>query len=214
MLGPIGSNLMQLLRVLTPSEIDRYSEDVVNNTKVELLAIAAGAEDMSTTQHEHDPRSADAYKKPPVAGIDEEEELKAKIIPINDKVKKELSDQEEQSQKDKADEFQPIELGRFAESSGLESIGILSKSQVSAIETEKRKRENDKKESTTVFILNQREKLKGSQNKLAEQAAILQYRKNASQEFIKHEISEDELDDDFEPSTSDSCGILVNKKHY
>jgi hypothetical protein len=112
------------------------------------------------------------------------------------------------------DEFQSNEVGQSVESSGLESIGVLSKSQVSTLEAEKRKRENDKKESTTVFILNQREKLKGSQNKLAEQAAILQYRKNASQEFIKHEISEDELDDDFEPSTSDSCGILVNKKHY
>jgi hypothetical protein len=208
MLGPIGSNLMTILRVLTPNEIHRYSEEEIGEAGIEIQAMAAGAEDFSTSQHESGSRSTKSPNKQTLNDVEEDEELKAKIIPINEKVKKELSLEVERIEKLQA------EKAYSGKSSGLESIGVLSSSQMNEIEAKRKRLEDDQKESTTVFILNQRAKLKSSQGKLAEQAAILQYRKNASQEIIRHDKSQDELDDDSEPRSMDSCGILVNKKHY
>lgn len=219
MLGPIGSNLMSILRVLTPSEIDRYSDDVLNSAEPEVHAVAAGAENLSMSYKEHDTAPREAYKQ--FLGAAEEDEQKAKIIPINEEAKKELSlldDSPDQSDQDDGENHAHNNFKTQQEnssgSSGLESIGVLSKSQLQAIEEQKQKQENDKKESTTVFILNQREKLKKSQTKLTEQAAILQYKKSASHEIIRHEIGEDDLDEEAEASSMGSCGILINKKHY
>ena len=43
MLGPIGAHIMSVLRVMTPSEIDRYAN---TSEKRKVMAIAAGAEDL------------------------------------------------------------------------------------------------------------------------------------------------------------------------
>jgi hypothetical protein len=212
MLGPIGSNLMLILRVLTPSEIERYSDEQASGENP--VALAAGAENLSTSQHQSGSTLTNGNKKQQNTLTEEDDELKAKIIPINEKVKKELKEKEQQQEQTEKNNFTSPPEPLSGESSGLESIGVLSRSQMAEIEAKKLKQENDKKESTTVFILNQREKLKSSQNKLAEQAAILQYRKNASQEFIKHEVSDEDFDEDNDSNASGSCGILVNKKHY
>lgn len=214
MLGPIGADLMSILKVLTPSEIDLYSE-----TEEEVVAqsMAVGAENIN--YDEHAPSAGRDYKNKGQHESDnaEDDELeKAKIIPINKKVEQELSENGEffeEKQELKISKEKKILIN--SEKNSLNAIGILSKNQQKEIEDERRKKENSKKDSTSVFILNQRNKLKQSQMKLIEQKAIRQYQQNASAEILAvREISENEIEEDQEIRDSSSKGILVNKRHY
>ena len=213
MLGPIGANLMSILKVLTPSEIDLYSE-----MEEEIVAqpIAVGAENIQ--YDEHSSSLAEEYKRKLAQEQDEEtieddEPEKAKIIPINKKVEQELSENGEFfEQKQKLEISEDRKSFQTPDKNSLNAIGILSKHQQREIEEEKQRQENSKKDSTSVFILDQREKLKKSRMRLVEQKAISQYKKNASAEImIQKEDSEDEVE---ETRDSSSKGILVNKRHY
>lgn len=215
MLGPIGANLMSILKVLTPSEIDLYSETYEDSVAQHM---AVGAENIQYDGHNSS--SANDYKKklsrPGEDTTSEEEEdlEKAKIIPINKKVEQELSKRDE-SFKQKLEIPQSIKASSSTDNNSLNAIGILSKNQQLEIEEKRRKQENESKDSTSVFILNQREKLKQSRMKLVEQKAIMQYQKNASAEILTAKDSSDEdYDDDGEVRDNSSKGILVNKRHY
>lgn len=215
MLGPIGANLMSILKVLTPSEIDLYSEV---NEEVVAQPMAVGAENIQ--YDEHSSSLAEEYKRKLAHGQDEEateddEPEKAKIIPINKKVEQELSENGEFfEQKPKLEISKDKKNFSAPDKNSLNAIGILSKNQQREIEEEKQRQENSKKDSTSVFILDQRERLKQSRMRLVEQKAISQYQKNASAEImIPKEASEENVEDE-EIRDSSSKGILVNKRHY
>jgi hypothetical protein len=216
MLGPIGANLMSILRVLTPSEIDMYSE--VHEDIVQPMAV--GAEDIHYNEHASNPeeeyRRKLNKKSDDSDDSEQEDSEKAKIIPINKKVEQELSENGEFFEQKQSQKLEIPEDKRVLSSPGdisLNAIGILSKSQIQELEREKQRNENRKKDSTSVFILNQREQLKQSRMRLVEQKAIAQYQKNASAEIISKDVSVDDVE---EEQMRDSCskGILVNKKHY
>lgn len=222
MLGPIGSNLMAILKVLTPSEIDAYSE---KNTLEAVLPIAVGGE--AIHQEQYGSNIPQAYKKasPQDDGKNEEddgdgEESKAKIIPINAKAKAELESLNNEIERDETvvknnQERQQVNLS--TDKNSLDSIGILSASQMRQIKEQEELEKNKNKDSTTVFILNQRKALKQSQYRLVEQKAIKEYQKNAATEFIQRgERSEndEDLDDELMDDITSSRGILVNKRHY
>jgi len=199
MLGPMGSTIISILRVLTPGEIDRYTESVEAQETVDIK-IAAGAEGFEPTSHR------DQSKSPMPSSVPKDEpevisdDNQAKIIPINQEVREEF---------ERLGQDRPS-LPRFEQSrnDNLEIIGIDSNHSRNEKNRLRIEEEDSKKESTTVFILNQREKLKRSQNKLAGQAAIIEYRKSSSQEIYKTD------EEDEEHSPSGSTGILINKKQY
>jgi hypothetical protein len=198
MLGPMGSTIISILRVLTPSEIDRYTEDqVVPENAIKIASGAEGFEPDSSSSRSHQSfRNKDEEGKN-LESKDYEVEHEAQIIPINASVKIE-------SKPDHIpDNAEPRE-----ELSGLAVVGIESKQALKDKENLRLEREDSKKESTSVFILNQRERLKRSQNKLVGQAAILEYQKSATQEMLNSN------DDDEDSKVSGASGILINKKHY
>ena len=188
MLGPLGSTLMSIMRVLTPSEIERYAHEVVSAEEAKVMSIAAGAEGYEMLSDSHLEHGSGGHK--------------AKIIPINEAAEKELKELEE------PDLEKPKKQAKKSDNS-LGSLGILSAGELNEQEAKKKKLNDSKKESTSIFILNQRERLKKSQNKLAGQAAILEYKKSASQEMIQSDNTHDD-----EEKVSGSSGILINKKHY
>ena len=209
--GPLGSKIMSILRVLTPDEIDRYIEEV--NTKSELaLKVAVGAEDFEAMPLGIDDKALikkAAEKASLKTTNDERDQIsKAKIIPINKSVedhlnKKRLESNKKKVGKKKATQKKP--------KGGLESVGILS---AEKLKEESKKRQDDEeseKESTSIFILNQKEILKSSQDKLAAQDGILLYRRSAAQETGS---ANSENTEDKNLQAFGSCGILINKKHY
>lgn len=207
MLGPIGSNLMAILKVLTPAEIDRYSELELNAEPV-VMQIAAGAENLSMSYSERDTNPEETYQDQLKHEI--EEQKTADIIPINDSIKLE----EGIGPPEPEEIYQKHDTKPRAPDGGLESIGVFNSSKVRELAEHRKALKDKNKESTTVFILDQREKFKKVQAKLQEQVAIIEYRKNAAQEFIKIQLTEEDLKEGVEPRTSTSCGVLINKRHY
>ena len=66
-----------------------------------------------------------------------------------------------------------------------------------------------------MFLIDQRNKLKSSQNKLREQTALKNYQKNAHVESIHRDIDIDAEEVDGEVNNSSGvAGILVNKKQF
>jgi hypothetical protein len=192
MLGPKGSTIISILKVLTPSEIDRYTEE--QGFEESDIKVASGAEGFELSSFSHlqtdeQTSAKSAEQSEEVEAQLDEFENEAKIIPINSSIQLEES---------------------HLKASGLEALGIESRHSVQERKSRDEEYENSKKESTTVFILNQREQLKESQNKLVSQAAILEYKKSATQEVYN---KGDHGSDENRVSTG-SSGILINKKHY
>lgn len=213
MLGPIGSDVMLIFRLLSPDEIDKY---IVNDTSREVgetMAMASGGESL---QYDDESPHLENSSKPSKFPKDHQ----AKIIPLD-----EFKEKSKKKTSEVASAY-AVQEGAFAESSELEnkfqanapisgsteleSIGVLSSSTIKEIESDREKKENDNKDSATVFLLKEREKMRISKKRLIEQYAIKSYQTNAAQEFYE-ETEEDLLDED---GSSDLKGILLNKKHY
>ena len=214
MLGPIGANLMSILKVLTPSDIDVYSSKI-EEEEVLIRPLAVGAEGVNYGGTSSS--SGDQPKKNLVSENDTEEHNleKAKIIPLNQKIAEELEaklSEEIYAQKIKIDQNLKVNVSP-GQSGGnsLSALGILSQSDQYELDKEKQRKENEEKESTSVFILNQRDVLKKSRMRLVEQKAIAQYQKNSNSDFALKEQSEGEEE---ESQENGSKGILVNKRHY
>ena len=93
MFGPIGSELINIFRLLSPAEIDRYI-DKKQSTKIEG-ALAAGGERMEFNTE--DSSLEDAHKE------QLEKNNQAKIIPISD-----YQNEEEPKKKNKSFSTSPI----------------------------------------------------------------------------------------------------------
>lgn len=204
MLGPMGSSIISILRVLTPGEIDRYTEDesLIEESSSNITAIASGGE--SFEFQKFDSKGEKSNEKE--SKNSQEDVHEAKIIPINSSVDlDDLAGSVEHEIKEKKKE-----KNKKVSTNSLEAIGIESSQTIQQKERDKIEKENSEKESTSVFILNQREKLKNSQSRLVEQAAILEYKKSATQEVSSSTKSEKRKD----TSICGTTGILINKKHY
>jgi hypothetical protein len=205
MLGPIGSEIMRLFRLLSPDEIEKYvSHEEVGGIQANMQ-MASNGESM-----QFDSRASKHTKKP------FPKEDQAKIIPINESVENELKARAKshvsQFGSDSKSEAEPKRLNPSTPSSGggLESIGVLSAGRIKEIESERLKEENNSKDSATIFLLKERNKMRQSKKLLIEQSALKQYQDNAAHEF--HEEVFDE--ESGEMASSDLKGILLNKKHY
>lgn len=218
MLGPIGSNIMSIFRLLSPDEIDKYivSKEV---RKVEGTMVAGG-EEFTSDEHQAD-------YSPQKSTHNKEEKFpadhQAEIIPIGKHRKEEENngDQQDSSGQDESNSNeQAYEKAKnitanikaaVSKSSGLESIGVLSASSLREIEAERLKEEQKKQDSTTAFLIKERLKMRESKKRLIEQHALKQYQVNAAQEF--YNTDEDLLDEE-ESNDGSAKGILINKKQF
>lgn len=214
MLGPIGSELMSIFRLLTPAEIDRYLDHSAKSRKIEGTMAANGQE---LVFDEHDPAFVDVNQKDKKQKFSKEHQ--AEIIPLHpdqeedhdnlqnfkeaEELEQDSSDIEVDSQLEQAEK-----LKNKLKANGLESIGILSAASLRKIEEDRLKSESKKRDSTTAFLIKQREKMRSSKRRLIEQHAYKSYQSNAAQEFYDTEESIDEED------SLSTKGILVNKKQF
>ncbi|MBT4792821.1 MAG: hypothetical protein HON90_14700 [Halobacteriovoraceae bacterium] len=211
MLGPIGSEIMSIFRLLSPNEIDRYivpEEEVSQGMK-----IAAGAEDMDYTgaqKNTQDYKPAEKFPK----------DHQAKIIPLSDfnkkgTVKKKQANPQENESDNHSQKQRPTATPKQPRAqnsnSSLESIGVLSAQTIREQEHKRLNEENENKDSATIFLLKEREKMRGSKKRMIEQQAIRSYKTNSEQEFY---TEAQEADFDEEDSSEGLKGILLNKKHF
>lgn len=213
MLGPIGSEVMAIFRLLSPDEIDNYiSEEESSVVRIEGTRTATGEE------LPHD-SSKQFYSKKrqhtePITDDGDEIDVNkpAKIIPLHAYRSEQDSldqqtDQKRQSGNGQTSSRHSVEK----ESSSLSSLGILSASQIKAQERARLEKEKSKEDSVTVFLLKEREKMRASKKRMTEQSAIKVYQHNAAVDLN----IEDSFDEEGEQVVnSDMRGILVNKKQY
>lgn len=202
MLGPIGSEIMSIFRLLSPDEIGTY---IVENkvSKIEGTMTATGEE----LSYDSSKQFIDRKKEAPDEEQSIDVEKQAKIIPLHAyKEEQQHSEhhQEQQGLKQKENNNHPSQA-----SGALDSIGILSASQIQQQEKERLEKEKAKEDSITVFLLKEREKMRKSKQKITEQTAMKVYKSSAAVDLNIEEDYEDE-----ESSSHDMRGILVNKKHF
>lgn len=212
MLGPIGSEIMAIFRLLSPDEIDKYIvEERADEYQAEgTTKIAAGAEGLSLSSGETHLDDKTGPKKFP-------KEQQAKIIPLHGRTAEEedlLSEHkgdEEEQQEQSPQQVQTTSVSSKG-SSGLESIGVLSAAQIKQIEQKRLEEEKGKRDSATVFLLKERERMRSAKRKMVEQVAIKSYQVNASVEF--YEQTGDEVEEEEDLLSDDLKGILLNKRHF
>jgi hypothetical protein len=217
MLGPIGSDIMSIFRLLSPAEIDKYIEA----KKVQKISgsMAASGESLSFDDHE------------PHAGKDEllrhnsEGKASAQVIPINKNIKlpKEVENQNagepnliagaEVPHKVSNELAQHKLVSPQKPKSDLEKMGVLSASSVRLQELNRLEEELRGRDSTTAFLIKEREKMRRSKMRLVEQHAYKTYKVNANQEMLDSSNKDADEEDDEESSNS-TKGILINKKHF
>lgn len=210
MLGPIGCDIMAIFRLLSPTEIDRYIE-VHKESKVSM-PMAANGQALSFDQDEPHLENKGPKKK-------FNPKNKAKIVNIN-KYKKEReaepTREESSSNRIRAQNLAPPDNEESSPPRGnnaLESIGVLSASTIKNIENERMKKEKQKEDSATVFLLKERQKLRDSKKKLIKQEAFKTYQTSSTQVY-NSSSSTDEEGESEASDTTESRGILVNKRHY
>ncbi len=210
MLGPIGSEVMSIFRLLSPHAIDEYIvEDTV--ARVEGAKTATGEElphDSSKQFYSKGERQQAPSEPQEAFDVDKP----AKIVPLNEyrEAKKEELKQEYSQQ---SSLHQEQEKPRQGSKSALGDIGILSAAQIRAQEEERLRKERANEDSMTVFLLKEREKMRRSKQRITSQVALKTYQSNAA---VDLNIQEDEFDEDDEDKNkgNDMRGILVNKKQY
>jgi hypothetical protein len=216
MLGPMGARIIDLLKIMTPSEIDRYMDKPQKEVAADVKK-ASGGEDFDV-MHSH-PNSGRKLKRDNNSHDEShsdngQAEHQAKIIPLNQESSKKL--EEIQAKQENLKESREVDEPEteYRESKGehdLESAGILSAAKIDAIKRKKLKELKAKQDSTTNFIIKQRDKLKQTKLKLIEMEAIKNYNNSSNIEKLNDEI---DLENPDEEVCVGAKGILVNKKHY
>ncbi len=196
MLGPMGAVVMSVLKVMTPAEIERYSQGREAETE-EVSKIAAGVESLgsgsmeSSFNHQKQDQNKKDWKPP----NDPEKEFgEAKIIPI----------------RPPPEESAPVESEPESE---LEEMGIISGEKQHAIKEAASAREKSEQDSATIFLIKERQRLKKVKHRLNTNEAFKTYEVSSSIEFFKPEPEVD-LDNPDKEDAIGSRGILINKKHY
>lgn len=217
MIEPMGSNIIAIFRLLSPDEIDRYI-DAKEVRKVEGTMVAGGEE---FTYAEHNGPKPDSPLKKQKKSDSEGQSNQAEIIPIG-QLRKEKQQDEQKSDQPKASanlaEKRKSEVKHIKDhhrmpsgKSDLEAVGILSATTLREIEQERLREEMSKRDSTTAFLIKERQKMRDSKKRLIEQHAYKMYQQNAAQELFD---SEDLYNEEDELSDGSAKGILINKKQY
>ncbi len=203
MLGAIGSNLMSLLRLLTPHEVTTLTHEAEAKDRFNAqIGVSVGL-DLSDETKREDLFQDNLSKK--------ETSKEAKILPFNQEHQLALGSQETQASTvvKKLTRKQKEELL-------LRSLNIKKKKKRVVggedfdedydDEDRPKKRNPEDDMSSTVFLISEKAKIKQSQMKLTEQEAIKSYRTQAAID-TSHEDKED-------LTQSSSSGILVNKRQF
>lgn len=199
MLGPIGSNLMSFLRLLTPYEVERLTKKAAEKSEVHSKTDAGV--DLSTSldnsQIPYDGQSS-AHK--------DQQETGAKIIPFGQEQIQKSAEVQSSSGTDEVSDQQSLKILLKKKNNKKAKL----KKKVVGLELFEEEDEEDvvkEPEITeTEFIFSQKEKLKQSNLKMIGKEAINSYHKQAS------------IDTGYEDTTdlsqSSSTGILVNKRQF
>ncbi|MEX0797996.1 MAG: hypothetical protein WD025_01040 [Bacteriovoracaceae bacterium] len=206
MLGPMGAFVMSVLRVMTPAEIDRHTKD---SDRKRVQAAAAGAEGMDLSDagsYPYDGQTKDSKSS-------FRQMTDAEIIPIQQFQEKNKSkkDRDEGERESHATSHLSHDQTQKSKNSELERVGIYSSQKMNAIKEAENEKIKAGEESTTVFLLKQREKLKKTKSKMMSGSAIKTYAQAANAEMIEPEY---DIDDPDQELAQGSRGILVNKKRY
>lgn len=201
MLGPIGSEIMRIFRLLSPEEIDKYIVREEEAVVASPQKLAAGAE-----------YNLEDSSLPSPEKNKEDNKEEDNIVPFpRNQSKTPVEDQPDSEDFRPNSEIKKISVDDSkTNSTALESAGILSASRIKEIEKKRLAEENNKKDSTTVFLIKERIKARKAKQLLTESYAISLYQKNANQEFGQ----EVEIDEEGNRVSDPMKGILLNKKQY
>ncbi|MFZ4712816.1 MAG: hypothetical protein ACOYL6_03835 [Bacteriovoracaceae bacterium] len=205
MLGAIGSNLMSLLRLLTPSEVSKLTDEAVDRIGINSSeGVSVGLELNHGSKQQQD-----SFK---------DQTHEAKILPFNqvvDELPLQQGALEQQavaaaskvSTKDK-EEFLlrslHIKKKRKKVSGGENFSDNYAEEEEEAAELKAKSIVEEV--SSTIFLLQEKAKIRTSQLKLMKQEAVKSYRTQAAIDTA-HEDKED-------LTQSSSSGILINKRQF
>ncbi len=168
MLGPIGAHIMSVLKVMTPSEIDRYARA---SEKRRPTAVAAGAEDFDLEDSQTGNPHSGSFKKM----------TEAEIIPIRpEQNEKGGPPPEGQSSKD------PPHSNRSDEE--LESVGIFSGKKIQDMKNRAEDIAKAAEDSSSVFLIKQRAKLKETNVRMIGNTALKTYAETAHADMTQTEV--------------------------
>lgn len=194
MSSTMGSSLLHLLRILTPFEVGRLTSALIEKQNRAEPAVESVAENLVTETALQD-STVEVQGQAKILAFNETE-----ATPISEST---IAQQEAVVSVEKHNQF-------------LAKLGIKKKTKklfkkvVGGEDFEDEEEENQKPKveevSTTVFLLQEKEKIKKSQLKLVGQNALKTYRTQAAID-TSHEDKED-------LSQSSSSGILVNKRQF
>lgn len=213
MLGPMGAYVISALRVMTPSEIDRYAKSSDKNT---IRAVAAGAEDFDLSNSQSHPQGSPPGGKDQSGFKPLNPMSDAEIIPIDSLKRKEQRERKEGQREHSAQAGQEIKTSHQpktppAGNSELESLGIFSADKVNAHNKAMEEAAKASDDSPSIFLLKQRERLKKTNTKIIGHTALKNYTQAAHVEMA---VAEPDMEDPDQELAHGSKGILVNKKHY
>lgn len=204
MLGPIGSEIMRIFRLLTPEEIDKY---IVREgeAKVARPQKMASGSDFNLDNRANTPNEKKTLKQKSSA------DLENNVLEFNSSASfEDPPEGNEHNESEISIESRKLKTVRSSSNSALESAGILSASRMKELEQKRLKEENEKKDSTTVFLIKERLKARKAKQLLTESYAISLYEKNSNQDFNQ----DIEIDEDGNRVIDPMKGILLNKKQY
>lgn len=215
MLGPMGAYVISALRLLTPSEIDRYTKPS-SKKKARVSAMAAGAEEYAVEEYAVEEFASDgaAGKPPDTAAGSRAKSSDAEIIPIKGRGspfhnKEEQAEQALDGPSPGSDpptraEFIPMQPARV-------SVNAENQGQPENDSIQKSQGKEAPGDLAAVFLLEERQKLKESNTKIAEGNALKSYNDIVNADFSQAD-SEDDYPEGERPQGLK--GILINKKHY
>lgn len=191
MSATMGSSLLNLLRILTPFEVERLTSQLgVRKVKRDSLDAEAKLIAESVV--------ADSVVSSPEPEVVDEGQ--AKILAFNETATREVTEEAAVAN---------VAHDKFLSKLGLKKqIKKTSRKVVGGedFEDEDEIKPKEEQVSTTIFLLQEKEKIKKSQLKLVGQDALKTYRIQAAID-TSHEDKED-------LSQSSSSGILVNKRQF
>lgn len=218
MAGIIGSSIMSALRLLTPGEINRITGintkkktneagQVITDEESSLINAGGSSntdqagnksEDnvllLKKDQSGEKKEPEDPYKSKPTSDQAPVPATVLNFSPINEEVTEDLAREGLLKAQSKAQ-------------TNLEQAGVYSAEKIREEEEKKRRDEKKLEDSSTVFLLKEKNKVKESQKKLKVKEVLESYRNNSKMD-IQRQTDDEDL------SISDNQGILLNKKQF
>jgi hypothetical protein len=194
--------ILRCLSLLTPKVIEDLTSSAFHRKA--NLPLAAGAEsDHVVIESELATDSRNSNN-----------EVKAKIIPFKKNDYNSNYEEEENVPEDiiETEDSEGIDLSldqmkTLSKNGNLESVGIINTEKQKVLDEIQKRKDKLKEDSSTLFLIKQRNKLKNCQEKLQTQDAIKSYKKSSTED------SKSKYDEEGKPIVG-STGILVNKKHF